>query len=496
MRILLSIISALCFALVESKAQAQNADYAMSVPQDTAVNYLATSIIPYTVPFAITRNTQDTFAILKYSYTVNNGAPQKQTATLRYKGDNCVYPPTLAIYRVPFTTPVNMASAGDYKLKIWIDSINGQVDANPANDTMTRLYKAIPNLQTKGGLLEYFYHMTCAPCGEFGTPYIDNLLTKYHKQVSIVKVHNSYGQPAPFNLYDTKDGAILDSSLFYTSGHPNCTFNRHSLHPFANPTNNTIEFYPHVDQCPTDSAFLMRDNNFYNKVPANLSIANFTIDTITNIVSFNATATFLEPFQFDVNARLSCILVEDSLFNYQSDGNAPGPDSAYHRYVLRKIYGGPFGKPNSVPTTLQANQQATLAIVDTLDTKFKRKNLYLIPVLQKWSGTLPLGAEILNAQRFRMMEQYYPVSITNNIDLDRNFNCFPNPTTGTLTIQATQKLNGAVCKILALDGKVLFEESDLQGNEVQLDLSQLSAGMYFVSINDQGVYQCFKIFKQ
>jgi hypothetical protein len=474
---------------------AQTIDYAMTSQGDSAVYYICTGAAPYAIPFSVTRNTQDTASVLKYSYSVNNGAIQKSQVSLKYKGDNCVYPPTLAIYRIACTVPISMNVAGDFYIKIWIDSINGNQDLDVSNDTMVRHYRALENLQNRGGLLEYFYHMTCEPCGEFGTPYIENILGNYSDKVSVVKIHNSYGQPSPYNLYDCADGAYLDSALFYTSGHPNCTFNRNSLNPFANPTNHSIEFYPHVDQCPTDSAFIIRDNNFYNKVPSNLAIEDLNIDTLTNIVSFKSTALFLADINFTTSTRLSCMLVEDSLFNYQANGNAPGPDSVFHRFVLRKIYGGPLGLPGSVPSSVSAAQKVTMQVVDTLDAKFRKQNLFLIPILQSWAGTLPLGAEILNAQRVRMMSLYYPSGLREN-QPDLTLDCFPNPAKTITTIRTSEELKGGSYVLTSVDGTTIRKAQGLTGQNIILDLKDLPSGLYFVVVNCGTRSHRVKIIKQ
>ena len=73
-----------------------------------------------------------------------------------------------------------------------------------------------------------------------------------------------------------------------------------------------------------------------------------------------------------------------------------------------------------------------------------------------------------------------------NADASAAFELFPNPTEGQLTIKSDEKTGGKVSlQVVDVTGKELLSRIDddmKQGKEIQLDLSQLPKGIYFLNI--------------
>jgi hypothetical protein len=61
---------------------------------------------------------------------------------------------------------------------------------------------------------------------------------------------------------------------------------------------------------------------------------------------------------------------------------------------------------------------------------------------------------------------------------------FPNPSAGALTIQSASSLQNAVATLRTLDGKWIAQYSGLFGEQVQLDLSTYTTGIYIIEIRN------------
>ncbi|MFM6935781.1 MAG: PKD domain-containing protein, partial [Flavobacteriales bacterium] len=80
-------------------------------------------------------------------------------------------------------------------------------------------------------------------------------------------------------------------------------------------------------------------------------------------------------------------------------------------------------------------------------------------------------------------------------ELAQSFVVYPNPTNGLLNIRNTQQMSGFV-NILSATGTNVFSTS-FSGSDVQLDLSNLTRGIYFVLIkNDLGQQSMNRMIKQ
>jgi hypothetical protein len=72
---------------------------------------------------------------------------------------------------------------------------------------------------------------------------------------------------------------------------------------------------------------------------------------------------------------------------------------------------------------------------------------------------------------------------------------FPNPTTGSFSITCTNAKVNAAITIVDVNGKVV-QQSKANGQRLNLDISLLAAGTYFVRIQEKGNVLTQKIVKQ
>jgi len=485
MRYILLFVSIVIFI----QTQAQNANLAMYNAKDPETYYLSTNK-SYSIPFAMVDKGTSFSRKVKYSYAINNGTPVHQQVTVDHNhASNAINAVGLSAYRVAFTTPVSFSTPGTYTLKVWIDSIDGFADANHSNDTLIRYYKAMTNVPPRMGLTEYAMHVSCGPCGESGTPYFDYLLKDLSPYTVSVKLH-SYNGTGAWAALNCPEAIEIDDSIG-SIAHPDFTFNRWALGPYFNPNYYVDNFFPDLQFRPTDSAFFIRDIDFFNKVPVEFAINNTSLNTSNNQLSFQLKATFPAALTFSKETRISCMLVEDSIWGYQYDNGLPAVDSGFHRYMLRKVYGGAWGKSGSVPTSIAANQMLTFTFFDTLKPEFNKSRLYLIPTIQNYNGSAK-DREILNVRLLRLQNQSQPNSIQEN-DLENGLQLYPNPSNGYCYLEST---NGSAIKgysICSIDGKCCYATEiveQINASKILVNTSGLGNGVYFVKVSMQNGLEC------
>ena len=70
------------------------------------------------------------------------------------------------------------------------------------------------------------------------------------------------------------------------------------------------------------------------------------------------------------------------------------------------------------------------------------------------------------------------------VDFKSGLKLYPNPTSNSLTISNDDFAIESV-QVINLQGQVLYKSNALNQNEVTIDLSNYSNGMYFVNVNNQ-----------
>lgn len=384
------------FVLLSFFAGAQSPAVSWLNRNDPNPYYLTTNK-DYYLPFYLTDAGTVFTNSVAYSYQVNNGPVIHQHDSVNHnRATNCVNALHLSKYRIALNQPVRFTATGSYTFKIWIDSLNGIATSHASFDTNLHYFKVLENLAPRKGLTEYFYHVSCGPCGLDGTPFYENLIDHFSDYTECVKLHNYIGQ-ADWMKMNCPEAIEIDS-VTGSVAHPEMTYNRIDLAPFQN----ADWYYPYPKFCPFDSNFIITDVVYNHKVPALLSAQNVQLNTTTGNLSFSLKAQFLDNQTFAKEVRLSCMLVEDSIYDFQANDNSNPIDSTWHRFVLRKIYGGPWGKAGSVPASVTAGQTVSLSFTDVLNSQWQKRQLYLIPLLQYYASSTN-GLEILDVKRLRLM---------------------------------------------------------------------------------------------
>ncbi|MBL4705382.1 MAG: T9SS type A sorting domain-containing protein [Flavobacteriales bacterium] len=77
--------------------------------------------------------------------------------------------------------------------------------------------------------------------------------------------------------------------------------------------------------------------------------------------------------------------------------------------------------------------------------------------------------------------------------LELGLTVFPNPTEGNISVKSSVTLNNAQIKVTDVTGKIVFTDSQLVNNRLDLNLSHLSGGIYYLTVSNDGLTATKKI---
>jgi hypothetical protein len=80
-----------------------------------------------------------------------------------------------------------------------------------------------------------------------------------------------------------------------------------------------------------------------------------------------------------------------------------------------------------------------------------------------------------------------------NAKNENEINLYPNPTNGVFQVQLGTVTNGNL-EVLDYTGKIVLKQN-INGNALQLDISEMPKGMYIIKVNSTNAQQVSKIIK-
>lgn len=426
---------------------------------------------------------------LVLNYTIGNSSINTQTFTLAnglsYKQTNLT----------KFSLPYTVSSAGNFKAKVWISSVNTIQDQNQSNDT-TFTYITVQSYSPKKSvLIEQFVSAYDGDC----TDAQQKVLALQNDSVIIVNVHDldSLKETNSIGILNTykKNTATAMIDRTYFSGPESVSVTR----PYYN---NLV-----AKQLKTVT-------------PASVSIINKTYNSVTKQLSFTVKADFIGDVKGDL--RLNAYLTENNVSGPSSDISANGYNqlnnyynvswspyyqlgifsSTYSAYVLKPYqfkhhntlvysFDGSFGNPGLIPTnggTQGQSYQKTYTLTVPTPTNsaslYNSDNLYIVAFLAEYSSNQN-NRNVLNVVK----EKITPNSEILGVQEEQGnsfISLFPNPSNGNMYINSPKSLNTYEIKAIDIMGRCVFIETLNQvGNQAQLDLSALNNGVYFLSISSE-----------
>jgi hypothetical protein len=212
--------------------------------------------------------------------------------------------------------------------------------------------------------------------------------------------------------------------------------------------------------------------------PLGVTFQQVQYDVFTNILKVKLRAEAYDTLYGEY--RFNVFITEDSIKAWQA--SAPDPMDYYHRRVMRKMLGGPWGEPNSVvPTTLYPGQFYEYEFQFTVPVKWNAQRLKLTGLLQKYNSADIYDRRILNSCQADL-GQLVSLSVGDLNAHSSSFRVTPNPVSGYALIQG-EDITGSIT-ILNTYGQLVEQVEVMRKQEVSIPTDDWAAGVYFISYRD------------
>ncbi len=109
---------------------------------------------------------------------------------------------------------------------------------------------------------------------------------------------------------------------------------------------------------------------------------------------------------------------------------------------------------------------------------------YTVTVTDKYCGIATLTVKVSDS----------PTGISSN-DMTNVITLAPNPADNQLTIRSTEQLQKASIRLMNISGKMVQQEENLNGTDFTVNVSTLSAGIYFVEVLNANAVSRIKFVK-
>ena len=414
---------------------------------------------PFTIEGTIKNYGGTTISSLTLNYSVNGGTAVTDNLT-----GLSIAP--YATYTFSHNTNWNPGSTGNYDVAIWASALNGGNDQNNGNDTLTTTIEVVTATADRVVLAEEFTSSTCAPCASFNPGY-KQLLDANDANTSgtqLVSVKYQMNWPSPGNDPAYNSEGAARRGLYGISGVPDVVYSGANI--------------------PTSQGAI----DAVMGIPA-LAELEAEWSATGTYIQCDVTADALADLGSNVSLHMAMIEKEIS-HNVQTNGET----TFYH--VFRKFMDGANGHAMGSMTagntyTHYANSTITVNSAPaqgSFDFWVGANNMDIIVWLQDMSN-----GEVLQAA--------YAEYTTSSVDEMENFAkyiaIFPNPANEVagVEIELMDRSEVAINMVNAMGQTVLVDAQTLDAGVQKIDLNteSLSAGLYFVNVNVNGVSKTLRL---
>ncbi|HTN47094.1 MAG TPA: Omp28-related outer membrane protein [Flavipsychrobacter sp.] len=405
----------------------------------------------------------------KIGWKVDNGPVNEMSPTI----------PTYAIapnneVRVAGNFTANFPTTGTHTLKVWTRLTTG-TDANKTNDTIVQQVKILPYVPKKNVVFEVFKHQACCPCID-AAAYEDTAVTPFSKY----SVANIYTATTDV-LYNAEGDTLND---LFQLAHPTVFFDRYVF-----PYNTLLEnnFFTMNGEYQLRN---MKERDRYYE-PLEVSVYSASFNTATRLLKVKLKAKVYDTIAD--NYRFNLYLTEDSVKAYQGC-HTPNANDYYHMHVVRKMLGGSWGQSSSLPATLYPNQDYFYEFTYTVPANYNINKMDMIGMVQRYS-TDKLNSRIINSANIHFTNAL----LLSTDDLASNpfgFSIYPNPATDKIAVTGELLKNQPADIVISdFNGKIVkyLAVNDLKD---AIDIADLSAASYVLTIKQGNKKQSFKFTKQ
>ncbi|HRZ49653.1 MAG TPA: Omp28-related outer membrane protein, partial [Bacteroidales bacterium] len=410
------------------------------------------------------------------NYQVDNGPVQTQNVTGLSTTTNQTYAFTHNINWTPSTT-------GNFTIKVWAASPNGQTDADNTNDTLSKVVSIFDTIVAKTVVIEQATGAWCQYCPD-GSVVLAGILANNPGKTIGVAIHNGDGMAFT-------DGNAVNSA--YAQGYPNGYVDR-------------VLFPDQAAVGMSRSVWAAKTAERLNDIVPVLVTGTATYGA-GKVITIEMSAKFYSGASGDF--RVNAYIVEDSVTGTGSAYNqanyyntvaghpyygAGNPIIGYkHRHVLRAMLGGPWGTSGVIPATVNKNDIFNKQYTYTVPSGINPNRLKVVFLVQKYNSD-PNQRPILNAAEYHLGF----VDAIEEQQLNGDFAAlYPNPAENVTNIEfMLVKSCNVRMEVLNLLGERVSSAElgtmPVGEHQHQVDVTSLPAGVYILRADFGGTSRTIK----
>ncbi len=396
-----------------------------------------------------------------------------------------------------FSIPYNIATPGYYKLKMWVNSVNTNIDQNALNDTISTYICIVTAAPVKNTLVEQFLsaYDGYSPDGQ------EKLKALTSSSVIAINIHDGD------SLETTTINPLITT---YRKTTPTAMIDR--------------KFFTDVNSVPVARTSYSAHINQRKSVivPVSVSIANKNYDSASRVLTFTVSANFVGEVKGDY--RFTAYLTENNVYGPVADTTYNGwnqlsfmyniPFSPYfqqgyylasqnayvlnahkykHQNVLDVALDGAFGVAGAIPSTggtqgqtYTATYSYTVPMTPVGQFRYIPENMYIVAAVSEFDADQNKRT-VLNCTQDKMISKNEALVSVNELAFASEFTLYPNPSYGITNILIPENSFKKQVNISVIDilGKEVYNQnSSMSFGLIQINLNHLNNGTYFMVVGD------------
>jgi hypothetical protein len=353
------------------------------------------------------------------------------------------------------SVPLNAVVDQSYALNFNVALVNGLADPDTSNNTLLRNTKGTSGTTTYKPMFEKFTSSTCPPCASYNNSTFNPFYAAQNQNFNLVSYHMNY----PGN-----------SAAGFPNGDPYYKLEAETRHDFYGVTgithlringvsystnNNQATLTTHMNtEAAKPSAFVL---NAGREIVANTATVNYTI---TPYLSGNYT--------------LHAAVIEKT-----TTGNVGSNGETSFKHVMMKMVPNASGTAITTTAGTPISGQISASLAGTFIEEVS--DLEVIVFLQD------------NVTKQVMQSKTAQVGLLSNDSYVKNkINIFPNPANDFIQLSNIDQAN---IVITDMTGKVVLNQNNVS-EDASINISNLTSGVYFVSVNTENIQETIKFIKK
>lgn len=428
-----------------------------------------------------------------FNYSVNEGD------TVTFKVEDIELQPT-ALLQITHDVPAELIEPGKYEIVAWVSNVNGlEEDVDISDDTVTVRSQVVSDLVPRKLLAERFTNTACPAC-PVSTVAAERVMLASPDSMLVVNYHVTEFPTST----DPMANALSDA------------WDKEYESMLGGVGNRLNRLFYHLDRTYFASYLQLPG---YFRVLSDLTAAPVELMIDREESTFNPGRRELRlkvglrsVAEIDINdsqLAVTAIIVEDNVRGADAQGysqaNAADADAAYPELRGR---GNPIvGYEHHNTFRTFSTDQWGDRVIDHLETLMPEDTIWTELVIRTPSGLDMSNVRVVLAVGREDAEDPFRRNVFNSTsiypkDLDptsadarksgalNRMNLYPNPNSGqfTLSFGADSQYD---LNVTGVDGREVAHRVGLEGDEFQIDLSDLKAGAYVVQVRDTRTGQTF-----